>query len=89
MTDLDSLTEYLHFPVTEDSDLIPYGVDTVLYKMDKYGNCTVLTSETLQNKAKTSLDIAKLSLKQRIHLCILAGCDYLPSIEVNDSSRPF
>ena len=67
--------------VTEDSDLIPYGVESCIYKLDRYGNCTVVTKESLANKSKTSLDISHMTQRQRVQLCILAGCDYLPSIE--------
>lgn len=76
----------VHAIITEDSDLIPYGTDTVLYKMDRYGNCSILDKTSILGGGAPALDIAPLSLDQRVHLSILAGCDYLPSIPGSGAS---
>lgn len=67
--------------ITEDSDMVPYGIDTVVYKMDRYGACCILDVTSLKG-----LDPDKpifnmpASLEKRLDVCILAGCDYLPSV---------
>ena len=33
--------------ITEDSDMLPYGIETVVYKMDKYGQCSILDAESI------------------------------------------
>ncbi|OHT16064.1 XPG N-terminal domain containing protein [Tritrichomonas foetus] len=62
--------------ITDDSDLIVYQCPLTLFKLDRDGNCQSLLREDL-NKIP---DLAALSQKMLIESCVLAGCDYLPSI---------
>ncbi len=85
--------------LSEDSDLLVYGCDRVLFKLDpkgyaeeicirRLGEATELDFKnfTMTNvrracapQATTPLPGANAHLQFR-HMCILSGCDYLPSI---------
>ncbi|XP_007437596.1 exonuclease 1 [Python bivittatus] len=63
--------------ITEDSDLLAFGCKKVFLKIDKFGN-------------GLEIDQARLGMCKQLgdafteekfrYMCILAGCDYLPSI---------
>jgi len=55
--------------VTEDSDLIPYGCPTVVYKMSTNGACTIYEKERLGYQGE------KFELFRK--MCVVAGCDYM------------
>ena len=64
------------FVLTEDSDMIPYGVSCIVFKMDKSGQGKILRlDEALRTKAVFGL--SQTSLR---HACILSGCDYLEGL---------
>ncbi|KAJ1921682.1 hypothetical protein H4219_000414 [Mycoemilia scoparia] len=65
--------------ITEDSDVIPYGVKRVFFKMDQYGNGTLFDRDLLYRVKCISL--AGWTDEMIRHLCILSGCDYLNSIQ--------
>lgn len=79
---------YAHLAISEDSDLIAYGCQKVILKFSPSGDCQYLNLTPYQEVAnriplkdkqlKTFLAFEKESL---IYSCILAGCDYLPSIK--------
>lgn len=64
------------FVITEDSDLLVYKSPMTAFKLDSIGNCEVISFP----------DIFKVPLfngyneDQFMECCVLAGCDYLPSI---------
>ena len=62
--------------ITEDSDLIVYQSPLTLFKLDKEGNCQAL----LRDEMMKIPEIASLSNQMLLEACVLAGCDYLPSI---------
>eukprot|EP00960_Hanusia_phi_P015588 459346-Hanusia_phi.AAC.1 len=66
--------------ISEDSDMVPFGVEVILYKMDKSGSCCIFENRCLRGEEKKPFDISVLGEEQRLHMCILAGCDYLQSI---------
>jgi uncharacterized membrane protein YgcG len=67
--------------ITEDSDMLPYGIETVVYKMDKYGQCSILDAESISGiDAARPIFRIPTSPEKRLHVCILAGCDYLASV---------
>lgn len=55
--------------LTEDSDLIVYGCEKIIYKFNLKGECL------LYEKAKIPIDIDFATFRK---MCIVAGCDYLP-----------
>lgn len=63
--------------ITEDSDLLVYGCDTIIFK---------LNNQTGQGVQVKSRDLVKIpgfqgwTHERFRHMCILSGCDYLPSL---------
>ncbi|KAL6747958.1 PIN domain-like protein [Haematococcus lacustris] len=71
--------------VSDDSDLLIYGCPRVLYKLDKMGNGEEICLENLPlNKAVSFADFSHAMFQQ---MCILAGCDFLPSVSRIDLKR--
>lgn len=66
--------------VTEDSDMVPFGVDRCVYKLDRSGNCLLLDEASIEGGGNPRLNLKNLSQLQRRHMCIMAGCDYLASV---------
>ena len=68
---------FAHYAISEDSDLILYGCDYVLYKLDKDGN-----GELLQHSKVLDClgDDHGLDFRKFKRMCILSGCDYLSSL---------
>ena len=65
--------------LTEDSDLLAFGCDRVLFKLDHEGYGYEIDLHNL-GKA-TELNFAYFSKDMFVKMCILNGCDYLPSIK--------
>ncbi|KAF9620609.1 hypothetical protein IFM89_013635 [Coptis chinensis] len=64
--------------ITEDSDLIPFGCPRIVFKMDKFGQGVQFQYSMLhQNKELSFIGFTKRML---LEMCILSGCDYLPSL---------
>ena len=69
--------------ITEDSDTIPYGCPAVLFKMDKEGRGQLYRRDALDSVPAgriSPLVPRGLSKLQMVAWCVLAGCDYLPSL---------
>ncbi|GAB1601260.1 exonuclease 1-like [Argonauta hians] len=64
--------------VTEDSDLLLFGCDKVIFKMDFFGN-GILIEKSRLNEVIDIRDGFYTFDKFR-HMCILSGCDYLSSL---------
>uniref|UniRef100_A0A3Q3ANL0 Exonuclease 1 n=1 Tax=Kryptolebias marmoratus TaxID=37003 RepID=A0A3Q3ANL0_KRYMA len=63
--------------ITEDSDLLAFGCKTVILKMDKQGNGL----EIDQSNLGRCRSLGNVFTEERFrYMCILAGCDYLPSL---------
>jgi exonuclease 1 len=65
--------------ITEDSDLLPYGVKKCFFKMDRYGNGIEVDLNLLHEV--TEFDFSKFDSEMLLTTCILSGCDYLESIK--------
>jgi len=63
--------------ITEDSDLLCFGCETVLYKLDLTGRCQKIEQK---NISKVSC-IKGFTIDEFRQACILSGCDYLKSIK--------
>ncbi len=90
-------TKQIDFAISEDSDLIPYGVKKIAFKLDQFGNMDFLDLseenftnnikriENNENISSNEKEISKflLNLNQDklIKFCVLLGCDYLSSIK--------
>ncbi|KAH9487687.1 Rad2 nuclease [Bulinus truncatus] len=64
--------------VTEDSDLLLFGCDKVIFKMDFFGNGTLIEKSRLNEVL--SIQNGIYTFEKFRHMCILSGCDYLPSL---------
>ncbi|CAO0791699.1 unnamed protein product [Mucor circinelloides] len=65
--------------ITEDSELLAFGCPKIIYKMNLYGQGTEITMNQVINNENSvfyNYDIETIR-----HICILSGCDYLPSIK--------
>ena len=67
----------VEFVITEDSDLLVFGARVMFYKMAKDFSGVEVKLENL-GKA-TELDLSGFDHDRFIQLCVLSGCDYLPS----------
>ena len=65
--------------ITEDSDLLPFGVKKCFFKMDKNGYGTEVDLDLLSSV--TEFDFSKFDAESFLLLCIFSGCDYLESIK--------
>jgi len=66
-----------YFAISEDSDCIPFGCDRVLFKLDTEGKGFFFERSKL--KKCGSVDFRGFTDDMMLDMCILAGCDYLPS----------
>ncbi|KAF6204911.1 hypothetical protein GE061_019076 [Apolygus lucorum] len=73
-----NLSGIAHIVITEDSDLLLFGCEKVLFKMDLVGNGLLIEQNKLPLAMKVHPD--KFSMDKFRHMCILSGCDYLPSL---------
>ncbi|KAM9323845.1 exonuclease 1 [Gastrophryne carolinensis] len=63
--------------ITEDSDLLAFGCKKVILKMDKFGNGL----EIDQARFGMCKQLGDVFTEEKFrYMCILSGCDYLPSI---------
>uniref|UniRef100_A0A668AS72 Exonuclease 1 n=1 Tax=Myripristis murdjan TaxID=586833 RepID=A0A668AS72_9TELE len=66
-----------HAVITEDSDLLAFGCKKVILKMDKQGNGLEIDQSHL-GRCRSLGDV--FTEDKFRHMCILSGCDYLPSL---------
>lgn len=73
-----SMNDIVDAVICEDSDLLVFGAKRVLFKLDRYG----IAEEIKLNRVTetTELDMSRFSFRMFRQMCILSGCDYLPSI---------
>ncbi|KAL1925794.1 uncharacterized protein VTP21DRAFT_677 [Calcarisporiella thermophila] len=64
--------------ITEDSDLLVFGCKRVIFKLDQYGNGVEIRREDMNSTQHINLNGWTQDMLR--HMCILSGCDYLPSI---------
>jgi exonuclease-1 len=68
--------------ISEDSDNLPYGVKRVCFKWDGQCGEQVLLSDVLAMRGGSagSLDLTGWTHDMLLYMCVLSGCDYLPSV---------
>lgn len=70
--------------ISEDSDCLAYEVPRTVFKFDvKTGSGkAVLLSDVLRMDGRSGgLDFRGFSTEMLLHMCVLSGCDYLPSVK--------
>ncbi|RUS76102.1 hypothetical protein EGW08_016133 [Elysia chlorotica] len=73
-----SLSGIAQLVVTEDSDLLLFGCDKVIFKMDFFGNGVLIEKSRLNEVL--AIQNSFYSFEKFRYMCILSGCDYLPSL---------
>ncbi|NWX30467.1 EXO1 Exonuclease, partial [Notiomystis cincta] len=63
--------------ITEDSDLLAFGCKKVFLKIDKFGNGLEIDQARLGNCKQLGNVFTEEKFR---YMCILSGCDYLPSM---------
>ncbi|KAK1320744.1 Exonuclease 1 [Acorus calamus] len=66
--------------ITEDSDLLAYGCPAVIFKMDRYGNGEEILMDRVFSTSSGGLSFQHFDKELFTGMCILAGCDFLPSV---------
>jgi exonuclease-1 len=65
--------------ITEDSDLLAFGVKKCLFKMSKDGDGIEVDLDRLRDVEE--LNFRSFNSDMLLTTCILSGCDYLDSIK--------
>ncbi|KAI9485634.1 MAG: PIN domain-like protein [Benjaminiella poitrasii] len=65
--------------LSEDSDLLAYGCSKVIYKIDRTGSGVEIAYEDIFKSP--NLHMENFTQERVRHMCILSGCDYLPSVK--------
>ena len=73
--------DFVDTVISEDSDMIPYGCRDIVFKLDRGGACQRLELSTLFSNPIEGFDLTSFDQDMLISMCILAGCDYLPSLK--------
>ncbi|KAH7445822.1 hypothetical protein KP509_01G025500 [Ceratopteris richardii] len=72
--------------ISEDSDLLAYGCSVVIYKMDRHGHGEEVRIKDIMNMnsrpegSSKSLWFGCFTFELFTGMCVLAGCDFLPSV---------
>ncbi|KAG5346905.1 EXO1 Exonuclease, partial [Acromyrmex charruanus] len=64
--------------ITEDSDLTLFGCKKIFFKMDLVGNGVLIAQDQLHLAMNVRPE--QFEMDKFRHICILSGCDYLPSL---------
>ncbi|KAK2971884.1 hypothetical protein RJ640_015404 [Escallonia rubra] len=65
--------------ISEDSDLLAYGCPAVVFKMDRHGNGEEIVLDKVFDPARVP-SLGNLNKELFTGMCVLAGCDFLPSV---------
>nr|TKS11284.1 exonuclease 1 [Populus alba] len=66
--------------ITEDSDLLAYGCQATIFKMDRYGNGEEIVLDKVFDAAGRKPSFQCFDKELFMGMCVLAGCDFLPSV---------
>ncbi|KAL0797926.1 hypothetical protein Bca101_053100 [Brassica carinata] len=66
--------------ITEDSDLLAYGCKAVIFKMDRYGKGEELILDNVFQAIDQKPSFQNFDQELFTAMCVLAGCDFLPSV---------
>lgn len=70
--------DFVHGIVTEDSDMIPHKCASVFFKMDNDGIGQEIRYDDIQKNK--DLSFVGFTSDQFLEMCVMSGCDYLPSL---------
>ncbi|XP_050226598.1 exonuclease 1 isoform X2 [Mercurialis annua] len=66
--------------ITEDSDLLAYGCQAIIFKMDRYGNGEEMVLDKIFDAVPSKPSFQHFDRELFAGMCVLAGCDFLPSV---------
>lgn len=66
-----ALNDYVDYVITDDSDLIVYGCEKIIFKLNPRGHCLLYERKHLWRFVDLNINVFRW-------MCILAGCDYMP-----------
>ncbi|KAJ8443284.1 hypothetical protein Cgig2_010179 [Carnegiea gigantea] len=66
--------------ISEDSDLLAYGCPAIIFKMDRFGNGEEIVLDKVFNSTIPKPSFRHFNKSLFIGMCVLAGCDFLPSV---------
>ncbi|KAJ9141526.1 hypothetical protein P3X46_032052 [Hevea brasiliensis] len=66
--------------ITEDSDLLAYGCQATIFKMDRYGNGEEIVLDKVFDAVACKPSFQYFNRELFTGMCVLAGCDFLPSV---------
>jgi exonuclease-1 len=78
---------YADFAISEDSDLLALGVQNIVMKLSPEGNCMNINFKKFKEAPMDNFtdpivkEIKNMSYVNFLELCVMSGCDYLPSIK--------
>lgn len=75
--------------ITEDSDLIAYGCQAIIFKMDRHGNGEEFLIDKVFNTTCDGLRFKEFDRELFVGMCVLSGCDFLPSISGIGTKRAY
>lgn len=64
--------------ISEDSDLLVFGVKRLITKLDQFGECVEVSRDRFS--ACKEISLAGWSDREFRMMCILSGCDYLDNV---------
>lgn len=70
--------------ISEDSDLLVYGCPNLIVKLKNSGDCQFIQLKSIWNQKHEDPSLSILSTlkpENLIELCIMSGCDYIPSLK--------
>lgn len=73
-----NIKKIVDFVITEDSDLVLFGCNKILFKLDQMGHGTLVETEKLYLSMQMSPDM--YTFDKFRYMCILSGCDYVQSL---------
>ena len=74
------LTKKVQMVITEDSDLLVFGVKKVFFKMDRAGNGFEVDLDRI-GEVDDEVDFRTFTHDMFMTCCIISGCDYIDSIK--------
>ncbi|KAK7314630.1 hypothetical protein VNO77_33157 [Canavalia gladiata] len=80
MSNLESEKGGIAAVITEDSDLIAYGCPAIIFKMDRHGNGERVELEKVFSAESCRPSFRSFNMELFRGMCVLAGCDFLPSV---------
>uniref|UniRef100_A0ACD6AIG6 Uncharacterized protein n=2 Tax=Avena sativa TaxID=4498 RepID=A0ACD6AIG6_AVESA len=75
--------------ITEDSDLIAYGCTAIIFKMDRFGKGEEFIMDKTLMTVKDGLSFQDFDQNLFTGMCVLAGCDFLPSVSGIGTKRAY